>query len=152
MAAMHPQNRGAGSIAPSDVEALNTAISRIVSAGLWTSRVAAAVLLLLGIVIWTEKGDALIPVHVVAGVVLVLALWTLATIAARAGASRLTVTLAVGWSFAAAALGLTQQDFIAGSWHWTIQVAHLVIAMAMVAWCQYLALLIRRSAGDEERG
>jgi hypothetical protein len=44
-----------------------------------------ALLLVLGIVIWTGNGDALIPVHITLGVVLVLSLWTIAFMAARAG-------------------------------------------------------------------
>jgi len=58
----------------------------------------AALLLVLGVVIWTGNGDELIPLHVLFGSTLVIALWVIAAIAAKAGVSRGHVGLAVAWS------------------------------------------------------
>lgn len=130
-----------------DLERTSDALRRATVISLWTTRAAGVLLLALGIYIWTGNGDELIPAHMVIGLLLVLSLWTIATIAARAGVSRVVVGLAVAWSVLAALLGLIQEDLVTGAWHWAIQALHLVIAMAMVAWSQYLVMLLPRSEG-----
>jgi hypothetical protein len=125
------------------------ALRNATAIALWTARGAAVVLLVLGVYIWTGGADQLITVHVVVGVLLVLSLWTIAAIAASSGVSAVVVGVAVAWSFVAVFLGLIQEGLLAGEWHWTIQVLHLVIAMAMVAWCQVLVIQIRRAAAPK---
>ena len=125
--------------------ATSDAIRKATVVALWTTRVAGVLLLAVGIYIWTGNGDELIPLHMVIGVLLVLSLWTIATIAARFRVSRVAVTAAVGWSVVAAFFGLIQEDLVTGAGHWTIQVLHLVLAMAMVGWSQYLVMLMRRT-------
>jgi hypothetical protein len=109
-----------------------------------------ALLLVLGLIIWTGKADQLIGVHVALGVVLVLSLWTIAAIAARSGVPAGTVALAAAWGLLAVVLGLVQEDLLPDSWHWTIQVLHLVIGMGAIWWGRRLVQLIRRaqSAGE----
>jgi hypothetical protein len=121
------------------------ALRNATALALWTARGAAVVLLALGVYIWTGGVDELITVHVVVGVLLVLCLWTIAAIAASSGVSVRVVGVAVVWSFVAVLLGLTQDGLVTGEWHWTIQVLHLVIAMAMVAWCQVLVVLMGKA-------
>jgi hypothetical protein len=101
-----------------------------------------ALLLVLGLIIWTGNGDQLIPVHVTIGVVLVLTLWTIAAIAARSGVPAGTVTFAAGWGLLVVLLGLAQEDLVTGSWHWTIQVLHLAISMGAIWWGRRLVKLI----------
>lgn len=109
----------------------------------------AALLLLLGVVIWTGSGDRLITVHIALGAVLVLTVWVLAVIATTAGVSRLVVAVAVVWSLIVPVLGLTQDGLVAGGWHWTVQVLHLVVSMGLVGWGQALLLLTgKRVAGS----
>ena len=98
----------------------------------------AVVLLVLGAIIWTGHADELIPVHVLVGFVLVLSLWTIAAIAARAGVSRAVVAGAVAWSVVAPVLGATQDALVTGAAHWTIQLLHLMIGMGVVAWGRLL--------------
>ena len=102
-------------------------------------------LLVLGIIIWTGKGDQLIGVHVLAGVVLVLSLWTIAAIAARSGVPAGTVALAGTWGLVVVVLGLVQEGLLPGSLHWTIQVLHVVISMGAIWWGRRLVQLIRRA-------
>ena len=125
--------------------ARGAALRNATALALWTSRGAAAVLLALGVYIWTGSADQLITLHVVVGVLLVLSLWTIAAIAASSGVSAVIVGVAVVWSFVAVLLGLTQEELVTGDWHWTIQALHLVIAMAMVGWCQVLVVLMRKA-------
>jgi hypothetical protein len=124
------------------------ALRNATAIALWTARGAAVVLLALGVYIWTSGADQLITVHVVVGVLLVLSLWTIAAIAASSGVSGVVVGVAVAWSFVAVLLGLTQDGLVTGEWHWTIQALHLVIAMAMVAWCQALVMLMGKSGAS----
>ena len=113
-----------------------------------------ALLLVLGIVIWTGNGDQLIPVHVAFGIVLVISLWTIAAIAARAGVASGTVAFAAAWGLLVVILGLAQEELLPGSWHWTIQVLHLVISMGAIWWGRRLVRLIgqaQRPAGSPRR-
>jgi hypothetical protein len=122
--------------------AIKTALAVLLGCG--------ALLLVLGIVIWTGNGDALIPVHITIGVVLVLTLWTITFMAARAGAPAGTVAFAAGWGVLVVILGLVQEDLVTGSWHWTIQVLHLAISMGAIWWGRRLVKLIgqARSMGE----
>lgn len=106
----------------------------------------AAVLLVMGLVIWTGRAEDLVPLHLLIGIVLVLSLWTIAAIAARSGVSGRLVAMAVGWSIVAAILGTTQEALQVGDWHWTVQVLHVVIAIGMVAWGRLL--VVRTLEGD----
>lgn len=113
-----------------------------------------ALLLVLGVIIWTGKADALIGVHIVVGSVLILTLWTIAAIAARSGVSSRVVALAAAWGVLVVVLGLTQEELVPGTWHWTIQVFHLVISMGAIAWGRRLLQLIGRahSVGEPSSG
>lgn len=105
-----------------------------------------ALLLVLGLIIWTGQGDQLIPVHELAGIVLVLSLWTIAAIAVRSGASAALATLAVVWSIGAVVFGNFQTALVPGTGHWVIQVLHLLISMGVIAWGRFLVIAIRKRA------
>jgi hypothetical protein len=107
---------------------------------------AGALLLVLGLIIWTGDADQVIPVHEVLGFVLVLSMWTIAAIAARSGVSIGLVALAAVWGLVALILGLAQEELLTGSWHWTIQVLHVVISMGVIAWGQQLVIFMRGNA------
>jgi hypothetical protein len=111
----------------------------------------ALLLMASGMVLWNGTADQLGPLHALLGLVLVLSLWTIAGIAARAGVSLAVVALAVGGSLVAIALGVAQGQLLTGSEHWVIQVLHLVTAMGMVAWGQGLVLLMRRIVVPSDR-
>jgi hypothetical protein len=120
----------------------------------WTLRASGGLLLLLGLIIWTGKGDQLIPVHDVLGFVLVLSLWTIAAIASRSGVPIGLVTLAVAWGLIAPILGLTQDKLVTGDWHWTIQVLHLVIGVGALGLGERLVISMRQNkarAGSSQR-
>jgi hypothetical protein len=103
-----------------------------------------ALLLVLGLTIWISKSDVLVPIHEELGYLLVLSLWTIAAIAARSGVSGRLVAGAFAWSIVAITLGLSQEFLLTGSWHWTIQVSHVVVSMGVIAWGQRLVSLIRK--------
>ncbi len=109
----------------------------------WTIRVSGLLLILLGIGIWTGRADQVIPIHEVLGFVLVLSLWTMSYLAARAGVATRWVVLAVAWGLVAPVLGLTQQNLVTGDWHWTIQILHLLIGVGAIGQGENLARLMR---------
>jgi len=106
-----------------------------------------ALLLVLGLIIWTGIGDyeELVAVHISIGVVLVLTLWTIAAIAARSGVPASTVAFASAWGLLVVLFGLAQEDLLTGSWHWTIQVLHVAISMGAIWWGRRLVRLMQRS-------
>jgi hypothetical protein len=111
-------------------------------------RVMAVILIVLGVLIWTGNFDGLIPVHITAGVILVLTLWTLAVLAAVAGINRGLIVLAIVWGLIVPVLGLTQTQLVYGSAHWVIQVIHLLVGIGAIAQASRLAALIRVRAAS----
>lgn len=110
-----------------------------------------ALLLVLGLIVWTGNGDALVPVHVALGVVLVVSLWRISWIAARAGVPSRIVALAAGWGVLVVLLGLAQEELVPGTWHWTVQVVHVLVSMGSIAWGRRLAQLIGRALSADAR-
>ncbi|HZV52406.1 MAG TPA: hypothetical protein VFD49_21915 [Candidatus Dormibacteraeota bacterium] len=107
-------------------------------------RLAGLVLIVLGILIWTGTGDALVPAHVLVGLLLVLALWTLAILAALAQTRTGMAALAAAWGLVVVLLGSAQQRLMPGSTHWVIQALHLLVGLTAIALAELLAAGIRR--------
>jgi asparagine N-glycosylation enzyme membrane subunit Stt3 len=95
--------------------------------------------LLIGLSFWVGYGSSLRQVHMLLGVIVVLALWTLAGIAAKVGAPLPRVVMAVLWGFVVVALGMTQMQFFPGSLHWVIRVTHLLVGIGAMAQGERLA-------------
>lgn len=95
--------------------------------------------LLLGLIFWAGYGSSLRQVHMLLGVIVVLALWTLAGIAAKVGAPLLRVVMAVLWGFVVVGLGMTQTQFYPGSLHWVIRLTHLLVGIGAMAQGERLA-------------
>ncbi|HKE90604.1 MAG TPA: HlyD family efflux transporter periplasmic adaptor subunit [Gemmatimonadales bacterium] len=87
---------------------------------------------LLGLLFWFAHVPAVIPVHMVLGVTLTLALLALAIVAARGGAPLPLVTIAIVWAVGVPALGMTQVRLLPGSLHWIIRVLHLAVGFAAI--------------------
>jgi hypothetical protein len=83
--------------------------------------------------------------------VLVLSLWALSYLAARAGVAMRWVVLAVAWGLLAPILGLTQQGLLTGDWHWTVQVLHLLIGLGAIGQGENLALRMKQVAATQIR-
>jgi hypothetical protein len=111
-----------------------------------TLMASAGLLLALGVLIWIGL-YGLIGIHQLLGYVLIASLWAVAGTALRAGVSPWVVAGAVGWGLIVLALGWGQRYVLPGDWHWTIQVLHVVISMASVAWGRWLAVLIGQQRG-----
>jgi len=117
-----------------------------------TVRVSGIVLLVLGVIFWTGNLDSLHLVHILLGLLLVLGLWTLAVLAARARAGIGLAVLGFAWGVIATVLGLTQVNLLTGGWHWVIQVIHLLVGVGAIGIAEVLAVRIKRSAGAAAAG
>jgi hypothetical protein len=109
----------------------------------WLIRITGLIQIVLGTFIWTGNADALIPVHIASGSVLVLALAALAVLAARAGVQLGYVALAIGWALVLLILGLTQEQLLPDSGHWVIQVLHVLLGLGAIGLAEYLAAQIK---------
>ena len=106
-------------------------------------RLSALTLIVLGVLFWTGHALTLIPVHMLVGFVLVLSLWALAVLAARAGVHPAFVALAIVWGLIVPILGLTQQRLLPGEAHWVIQVLHLLVGLGAISQAEGLAARIK---------
>ncbi len=102
-------------------------------------RATGAIQIVLGVLFWTDTATGLISLHKLIGFVLVLSLWTLAFLAARAGVSPGLVALAVVWGLVTPVLGFTQDRLLTGSAHWVIEVLHLLVGLGAIAQAEGLA-------------
>jgi hypothetical protein len=102
--------------------------------------------IVLGVLFWTGNARALIPVHMLIGLVVVLSLWALAFLAVRAGVNRGLVALAVVWGFVVPVLGLKQGQLLPGDYHWVIKVVHLLVGLGAMGQGDGLAARIKQAS------
>ena len=102
-------------------------------------RVVGVVQLVLGLLFWTGNALGLIDLHQLLGMLLVLVLWTLAALAARAGVPGGLVAGAVVLGLVVPIVGLTQRELLPGSAHWLIQVLHLLLGLGLLGMAENLA-------------
>lgn len=104
----------------------------IVRIAQWVLRICVGLALILGILFWTSHAaDSLILVHMSLGILVVLSLWTLGLAQAltKGGSWSLAIgAVVVGLILAAA--GGTQAEILTGSWHWLIQMIHLLLGLS----------------------
>jgi len=102
--------------------------------------------LLIGLDLWTGHGYSLRQVHMMLGALVVLSLWTLAGVAAKA-APPARVIVAVLWGFIVLALGMTQTQILPGSAHWVVRVIHLLVGVGAMAQGERLARAVLTAPG-----
>jgi hypothetical protein len=106
-------------------------------------RISGLTAVVLGLLFWAGYTRNLLPMHMLAGALLVLSVWTLAFLAARAGVNRGFVVLAVLWGLIVPVFGLTQAQLLPGEAHWVIQVLHLLVGMVAMGLGQGQATSIK---------
>jgi hypothetical protein len=102
-------------------------------------RVLGVIQLALGVLFWTGNALGLIALHILNGIVIVLLLWVMAGLAARAGVERRLVAVAAVWGLVVPVLGLAQQDLLPGSAHVAIEVLHLLVGLVALDLANTLA-------------
>lgn len=101
------------------------------------------ILIILGVLFWTGNALNLISIHMLLGLLLVLALWMLAGLAAWAGVSARWVVLAIIWGLVVPILGMTQGRLLPGSAHWIIKLVHLLVGIGAMGQAEGLVSRIR---------
>jgi hypothetical protein len=102
-------------------------------------RVVGVVQLALGLAFWTGNALGLVDLHQLLGILLVLALWTQAALAYRAGVPAGMVAAAVVYGLIVPIVGLTQRELLPGSAHWVIEVIHLLLGIGLLGFAENLA-------------
>jgi hypothetical protein len=105
--------------------------------------------LLLGLAFWVGYAHSWLTVHLVLGVLLVVALWVTAALAFRADTHRTLSMVAFLWGFAVVAFGYEQAVILPGPMHWVVMLAHLTAgAIAMGLGVVVAAAVERSMTGD----
>lgn len=107
-------------------------------------RLSGLVQIILGVLFWTDNALTLIPVHMLNGLLIVLLLWLLAALAARAGLPGRQSALAVVWGLVVVVLGLTQTQLLPGDFHWVVEVLHLLVGLGAIGQADRLATRIKQ--------
>jgi hypothetical protein len=119
---------------------------RIVS---WIARVALMATLALGLLFWITQ-ISLISFHMLFGLIGVLSLLVLSTVAVFTRGIRLLGAGSMVYAFIVPAFGLTQSLILVGNLHWLIQTAHLLVGIGAMALAQVISTRYRhlRLAGS----
>jgi hypothetical protein len=103
-------------------------------------RVVGVVQLGLGLAFWTGNLLGLVDLHQLLGILLVLALWTLAALAHRAGVPAGMVAGAAVMGLVVPIVGLTQRELLPGSAHVVVEVVHLLLGLGLLGLAENLAV------------
>jgi hypothetical protein len=112
----------------------------------WTVRVTGIALLVLGLLIWANVARALVPLHMLIGIALVVALWATAALALRAGVRPVLPIVAAAWGVLMVVLGMTQAQILVGSGHTIVEIAHLLVGIVAIGLGEALVAAGRRGA------
>jgi hypothetical protein len=110
-------------------------------------RLCGSAALLLGLAFWLGYGRSLTWLHIRLGTAVVALLFVISGLAWRAGAGVRLVALAVGWGILVWFLGMRQGRILPGSFHWVVEVAHLVVGMVAIALGERLATTVKARPG-----
>jgi hypothetical protein len=122
---------------------MNTAIT----AALWIVRVTGMVQVVLGLLFWSNRAFALVPVHMAIGLAFVLGVWTLAGLAARARSGTALVLFTTLWGIVVLVLGMTQGSLLPGREHWVVKALHLAVGIVAMVLANRLAARTRKRLG-----
>lgn len=111
----------------------------------WLVRVTGLIQIVLGVLFWTGNQLTLRPVHILVGIILVLSLWTLAFVSARAGVQPAFAAVAFFWGLLVLVFGLTQTRLLTGDAHWLIQVLHLLVGLTAIGQGEGLGQRIKQA-------
>ncbi len=112
----------------------------------WTVRITGVAMLILGLLIWANVARALVPLHMLIGIGLVLALWATAVLALRAGVKPVLPVVAMAWGALIFVFGMTQAQVMPGSGHLVVEVTHLLVGIAAIGLGEALVAGARRVA------
>lgn len=108
-------------------------------------RLAGVLLLLLGFAFWAGRALSLVNIHMLLGLVLVIALWLLAAAALSSGQAQGVAALAIIWGLLVLLFGMIQRSVLPGSGHWAVQVIHLLFGLVAIALGELLGAAVKRA-------
>ena len=106
------------------------------------ARLTGVIALLLGVALWLGHAGPFLHAHMGFGILLVVALWTLAAIGFSTAPG--LAVLALAWGLLVPGVGFLQLNLLLGEHHWLVQVVHLLIGLGALAQTERLAGTIRR--------
>lgn len=112
----------------------------------WTVRATGLVLIALGLLLWIDAAAGVRSIHMLLGVILVVALVAAAALALRAGTKPILPGVAIAWGVLTVALGMAQTQLMPGDGHVVVEVAHLVVGLVAIGLGEALAAAGRRGA------
>ncbi len=107
-------------------------------------RLLGIVLIVLGVCFWLGYARGLVSLHMSLGGILVLALWVLAAVGARARVGTGLVVAAALWGVIVLAVGMGQRSWLPGSAHWIVQVLHLIVGVAAMGLAEAIGGRVKR--------
>jgi hypothetical protein len=115
----------------------------------WVVRLCGAVQLVLGALIWFAPGRNYLPLHLLTGTLLVLALLTLAMLGLRSTVRWPLAVFTMLWSLALPAFGFPHANVLIGPLHWIIRMTHLMMGIVAIALSETIAKqILQRSEAD----
>jgi hypothetical protein len=106
-------------------------------------RTLAVIQITLGLLFWTYNALNLIPIHMLIGLVFVVALCLLAGLGLRAGVHPGLASAAFAWGLLVLVLGMTQTQILPGELHWIVRVVHLGFGLVAMGFAERLGRRIR---------
>ena len=106
-------------------------------------RITGVIQLVMGILIWMGGFPYLVPVHMLIGVVFVIAMWV---VGFRAMSARVVPGLAVvliAWAAIVVAFGMTQAQILPGPNHPAIQAVHVLVGLVAMGLSDMVAKKMR---------
>lgn len=102
--------------------------------------------LVLGMLLWTGTMDGLKDIHMLFGILVVLALWLLsvAFMQATKGGMPL-VASAVVLGLAQPILGMTQEQILPTTGHWVIQIIHLLLGVGVIGVGEMMTMRMKKA-------
>lgn len=102
--------------------------------------------LVLGALLWAGTMDGLKNIHMLFGILVVLALWLLAaafTQATKGGMPLVASAFALG--LAQAILGMTQEQILPTTGHWVIQIVHLLLGIGVIGVGEMMTMRMKKA-------
>jgi hypothetical protein len=112
-------------------------------------RIGVLIQLVTGIVFWTGNADSLQLLHIVIGILVVLALWTMGIAQGLQGGSFGIALATFIDGFLLAFVGLFQTRWLIGSNHWIIQVIHLLLGLSAIGLAEMINRRYRRMTANK---
>ena len=109
----------------------------------WIVRLTGPTQVVLGLLFWTGRALTLLPLHMLMGMLFVLAYLVLAGLAAWAALRPALVVLTVAWGLVIPAFGIIQSRLLPGPAHWVVKLAHLLIGIVAMIVAARLARFVR---------